>query len=208
MISESMKLLLDKKKDLIKVADNDGWTVYHYVAYNDLPTIVEDLVRVDKSVGNLSDKEHKRTPLHVAAYEGKADVMAELISYFPDSWEIADGNGKNILHLAVEKDQQVVINVIFSLDFVKWNNLLIQRDNEGYTPLHLIAKSGHCYKELMHHRAAVDWQVLDHKNFTPLDVIQMTHTEQAQQVPKTTITYKYINFILIILPYTAMVFIV
>lgn len=60
-----MKLLLDKKKDLMKVADNYGWTVYHYVAYNDLHTIVEDLVRADKSVGYLSDKEYKRTPLHV-----------------------------------------------------------------------------------------------------------------------------------------------
>lgn len=180
-----MKLLLDKKKDLMKVADNYGWTVYHYVAYNDLHTIVEDLVRADKSVGYLSDKEYKRTPLHVAAYEGHFSVMVEFFIHYPSSWEVADGNGKNILHLAVEKDRHGIVSSILSLHFVIWNNLLIQRDNEGYTPLHLIV-----YKELMDVRAEVDWQVLDQKNFTPLDVLQMTHTEQAeQQVPKRILTF-------------------
>lgn len=178
---ESLKLLLDKKKDLIKVADNYGWTVYHYVAYNDLHNIVEDLVCVDKSVGYLSDTELKRTALHVAAFEGHTYVMSELMICYPDSQEIADGNGKNILHLAVEKERQEVVSLILSLNFVTCNNLLIQRDKEGYTPLHLIAKSGHCYKELMDRRAALDWQILDHKNFTPLDVLQMTDTEQAEQ---------------------------
>ncbi|KAK1369146.1 hypothetical protein POM88_035238 [Heracleum sosnowskyi] len=109
----SMELLLKKRKDLIKVADNYGWTVYHYVAYNDLHAIVKYLVDVeypDRSVGNLSDIEHKRTPLHVAAYEGKAKWRKT------DSW---------------------------------W--------------------------------AKVDWQVLDVNNFTPLDVLQMTDSEQAGQ---------------------------
>ncbi|KAL8108570.1 hypothetical protein AgCh_024879 [Apium graveolens] len=177
----SMKLLLDKKKDLTKEADNYGWTVYHYAAYNNLHKIVEDLLCVDKFGGNLPDKEHKRTPLHVAAYQGHDDVMRVLLSYYPDSWEIADGNGKNVFHLAVEKEQYGVVNLILSLNFAKWNNLLIQRDNDGYTPLHLITKSGNSYRRLMDARAAVDWQVLNNKNFTPLDVLQMTDTEQAEQ---------------------------
>lgn len=177
---ESMKLLLDERKDLMKVADNYGWTVYHYAAYNDLYTVVTDLASVDVSVGYQLDNEHKRTPLHVAAYEGHTSVLAALMRVYPDSWEISDGNGKNLMHLAVEKDRKAVVSLILSRDIVG-KSLLMQRDKEGYTPLHLIAKSGHCYKELMEIRGALDWQVPDNKNFTPLDVLQMTDTEQAKQ---------------------------
>ncbi|KAK1400684.1 hypothetical protein POM88_000289 [Heracleum sosnowskyi] len=176
-----MKLLLDEKKDLMNVSDDYGWTVYHYLAYNDLHKIVPDLVSVDKSVGYRTDKEHKRTPLHVAVYEGKLNVMKELIKYYPDSLETVDGNGQNILHIAAEKEREEVISFILSLGFETCNNLLLQKDKNGNTPLHLLAKLRDCYSELMEIRAKVDWQVLDDKNFTPLDVLQMTDTELAEQ---------------------------
>ncbi|KAK1400687.1 hypothetical protein POM88_000292 [Heracleum sosnowskyi] len=176
-----MKLLLAHKRDLMNVSDDYGWTVYHYLAYNDLHKIVHDLVSVDKSVGYRTDKEHKRTPLHVAAYEGKLNVMKELKKYFPDSLETVDGNGQNILHIAAEKEREEVISFILSLGFETCNNLLIQKDKNGNTPLHLLAKLSDCYSELMEIRAKVDWQVLDDKNFTPLDVLQMTDTQLAEQ---------------------------
>ena len=51
-ISECIKLILDKNKDLIKVQDNYGWTVFHYVTYNDLYTTIEVLAGAGKSVAS------------------------------------------------------------------------------------------------------------------------------------------------------------
>lgn len=90
-----MKLLLEKNKDLVKEANNYGETAFHYVAFYDLYTIVEDLVDVDKSAGYLADWIFGRTPLHVAAKEGNVNVMKKLVEYFPDTWEIVDGSGQN-----------------------------------------------------------------------------------------------------------------
>nr|XP_017225481.1 PREDICTED: ankyrin repeat and sterile alpha motif domain-containing protein 1B-like [Daucus carota subsp. sativus] len=68
--SECVKLLTDKHKGLINRRDDNGWTVLHYVACNDLYTIVENLVGGHNSVGYLRDKKYKRTALHVAAHKG------------------------------------------------------------------------------------------------------------------------------------------
>ncbi|KAL8111595.1 hypothetical protein AgCh_019348 [Apium graveolens] len=72
---------------MIKTADDYGWTVFHYVAYNGIHEIIEDLVRVDKSVGYLVEKECKATALHIAAYNNKALVLWELSNFYPDCWE-------------------------------------------------------------------------------------------------------------------------
>lgn len=169
--SDCVKLLLRKKQDLIKVADNYGWTAFHYVAYNDLYTVVEDLVSADKySVAYLADKKHERTPLHVAAYKGNVRVMKELVKYYPDSWETVDGNGQNILHIAVEQDEKEVIKFILLQGCKANSNLLIQRNKDGNTPLHMIAMLGCHVPELMDLKA-LDWEVLDGDKLTPLDVI-------------------------------------
>lgn len=98
----------------MKVADNYGWTAYHYVACNDLYTIVGDLVHANKSMCYLADKDYKRTGFHIAAYRGNVRVMKEFLKYFPDSWEIVDGSGRNILHIAVEQGRKEVIRFILS----------------------------------------------------------------------------------------------
>lgn len=120
-ISECVKLLLEKKKDLIKIADGYGWTAFHHVAYND-HTIVEDLVVADKPVGHQVDKCHGRTAFHVAAYQGNVRVMKKLVGYYPDSWGLIDQDARNILHIAVQQDQKEVIKFILSQGRKEMNN--------------------------------------------------------------------------------------
>lgn len=172
---ECVKLLLGKSKDLINQRDYKGWTVFHYVAYNDHYTIVEDLAgAAEEHVPYLRDWRKERTALHVAAYKGNIRVMEELLKYFPDSLDIVDGRDRNILHIAVEQDKKEVIRFILSRGCKATNNLLIQRDNEGNTPLHLIAKLGCFVKELMDLKE-LDWEVLNNEHFTPLDVLHSGH---------------------------------
>lgn len=167
-ISECVKLLLENNKNLVKEVDNYGWTAFHYVACNDLYTIVEDLVNADKSAGYVADKEYKRTALHLAAYKGNIRVMKKLLEYYPDTWDILDGKDQNILHMAVDQDERVVIHFILSQSFGATNGLLIQRDKEGNTPLHLISKL-RCFDPKLK-RMKIDWEVLDDNNLTPRDL--------------------------------------
>ncbi|KAL1804304.1 hypothetical protein ACET3Z_032951 [Daucus carota] len=158
-ISECIKLILDKNKDLIKVQDNYGWTVFHYVTYNDLYTTIEVLAGAGKSVAYLSDYCNNRTALHVAAYKGNIRVIEKLVEYFPDCWEMVDKNHQNILHIAVEKDRKEVIRYFLAQGREAYGNLLIQGDMEGNTPLHLIAKLGCYVQELMEERS-LDWEAM------------------------------------------------
>ncbi|KAL8110483.1 hypothetical protein AgCh_026266 [Apium graveolens] len=127
---ECLKLLLKKKQYLVTESDNYGWTVLHYVAFNDLYPVVEDIAGA-----NL--------------------------------WEIVDVRGQNILHIAVERNKKGVIRFILSQGCKASNNLFIQRDVEGNTPLHFIAKLG-CYVQELMDLKALDWEVLNYDNFTPL----------------------------------------
>ncbi|XP_074331465.1 uncharacterized protein LOC141668464 [Apium graveolens] len=181
---ECMKLLLENLKDLIKIADDYGWTAFHYAAYNGVYGIVEVLVSVDKSVGYLVEKEYKRTPLHIAAaYRNYPRMLMELAKCYPDCWEVVDGNGQNILHLAVEQyianpGAVLMVNHILSRGFEASNNLLNQRNNDGITPLHMIAESGFYAHELMEPAVydwVVDWDVVDNKHVTPQDVLHDRH---------------------------------
>ncbi|KAK1377966.1 hypothetical protein POM88_024710 [Heracleum sosnowskyi] len=187
------KLLQHWKGDLIKIPDNYGWTVFHYVAYNNLHKKVEYLVGADKdkSVVYQPDKEYKRTALHVAAYTGNIGVMQELLRYCPDSLELVDGSGRNILHIAVEQDRKPLIS--FILSFGANNNLLIKRDNQGNTPLHMIANLGCYVPELMDPSQGdleVDWEILDKQNLSPIDILhcrQKTDTSADQAMARRTL---------------------
>ncbi|XP_063941192.1 protein ACCELERATED CELL DEATH 6-like [Daucus carota subsp. sativus] len=139
---ECVQRLLDWNIGLLKEVDDYGWTVFHYAAHNDLHTIVELIIGLlvadeDKYVAYHKDKMYGRTPLHIAAYTGNVDVMKTFVKHFPDCWEITDGSGRNILHIAVEEDRKGVIDYILSRGFQASNNLLTKRDNSGNTPLHL-----------------------------------------------------------------------
>ncbi|KAK1382997.1 hypothetical protein POM88_020732 [Heracleum sosnowskyi] len=136
----------------------------------DTQIITTILPSADKSVAYLVDKEYKRTALHVATDRGNVRVMKELVKYIPDCLEIVDVGGRNILHIAMKQGQKEMIRFILSQGSRAINKLLIQRDKEGNTPLHFIAKFGCYVRELMDLRE-VDWEVLNHKNLTPLDLL-------------------------------------
>ncbi|WOH14593.1 hypothetical protein DCAR_0934113 [Daucus carota subsp. sativus] len=133
---ECVQRLLDWNIGLLKEVDDYGWTVFHYAAHNDLHTIVELIIGLlvadeDKYVAYHKDKMYGRTPLHIAAYTGNVDVMKTFVKHFPDCWEITDGSGRNILHIAVEEDRKDRRPAEWEVD---WEVL----DSNNYTPLDVL----------------------------------------------------------------------
>jgi ankyrin repeat protein len=79
-------------------------------------------------------------PVHSAAMVGMSGIVEELIKKCPDYYELVDGRGRNLLHCAVEHNQETVVQHICQND--KFAMLLNAIDAEGNTPLHIAAKHG------------------------------------------------------------------
>ncbi|KAF5933666.1 hypothetical protein HYC85_029837 [Camellia sinensis] len=160
--------LLQWKPALSKEADAYGWTPLHYAARFGYVLRARDLLNADKSVAYIVDKDNKKTALHLAASQGHVRVLEELISHCMDSWEIVDGRGQNMLHIAVKNGKKRAIK--FILQNFPLSSLINQKDVDGNTPLHLLAASD-CYEAGLVKHPKADMMAFNNDSLTPLDVV-------------------------------------
>ncbi|XAR49033.1 hypothetical protein NMG60_11032055 [Bertholletia excelsa] len=131
-------------------------------------SIVKHLIKVDKSAAHLTDKDDKKTALHIAATHGHLCIMEELVSQCPDCRMMLEGKGQKILHIAVKNKRNKAIKFILKRFLLR--NLINQKDDEGNTLLHLLVVSG-CYElELIRH-PKVDKMAFNNHNSTFLEVV-------------------------------------
>ncbi|XP_058212034.1 ankyrin repeat-containing protein At5g02620-like [Rhododendron vialii] len=172
------KALLEWKKDLIKQADEYGWTPLHYAACNKSGTgSVTELLAMDILVAYITttNKDGLETALHIAAAHGHVSVIEELLSYNPDCWEMVNSKGQNALHIAVDMNRDSVIRYILRKSWV--GQLINQKDNEGNTPLHLLIASDGYANELWTHDRA-DHHAFNGKSMTPVDLVWSDFMEE------------------------------
>ncbi|KAL1834540.1 hypothetical protein ACET3Z_004191 [Daucus carota] len=113
------------------------------------------------------------TPLHVAAYKGYTKVIKKLLKYLPDIVDSVDGSGQNIFHIALKQNQDSLLKFILSKTwkFDTLNTLIIQKDKEGNTPLHLVGKLGYHIPGLPQWIQKIDQEVVDDTNLTPAEAL-------------------------------------
>ncbi|XP_060963145.1 ankyrin repeat-containing protein ITN1 [Cannabis sativa] len=110
--------------------------------------IVKMLLENDESSAYFKDK-NGTTTLQIAASNrfGGYELVKEILSKCPDSYEVVDEKGKNLLHYAVRRQSPSTLKLILDHSSLLNNYLLNRKDNEGNTPLlHMLATSP-CYSE-------------------------------------------------------------
>ncbi|KAK9293219.1 hypothetical protein L1049_021209 [Liquidambar formosana] len=160
-------------------ADEQGWTPLHYAALLDYRWIVLGLLGEDESAAYIGDRDGM-TALHIAASRGHEIVVEYIISFWPDCCELVDKNGWNFIHFAAKSGNLNAIRSVFANYSLTY--LLNEKDNEGNTPLHLLAnhhgpdtKVYSLVSSLIKH-PRVDKMVFNKKNLNAFDIISANPT--------------------------------
>ncbi|KAM3268228.1 hypothetical protein P3S67_031169 [Capsicum chacoense] len=146
-------------RDLTRVGGGGGgcWNSLHFAALLGVKEVVSDMLGWKKSLAYLPARSENdwTTATHIAAGAGKVEVLHELLNHCPDCWEMLDSNGRNSLHEAILYIQANVVSYL--LKPTKLDKLIEDPDNDGNTPLHLLASSnfwGYVPLELKDHPRA------------------------------------------------------
>ncbi|KAF9661599.1 hypothetical protein SADUNF_Sadunf19G0085600 [Salix dunnii] len=143
--------ILEKEKKLTKRTDENGWSPLHYAAYFSI-SAVKVLLEFDAFAAYIAETiEKKRTALHIAAIQGRVDVMKEIVSRCPACFDLVDNRGWNALHYVVASQSSNAFQECLRIP--ELNRLKTEKDDKGNTPFHLIAALTHDHKE---------WRVIYH----------------------------------------------
>ncbi|XP_009801473.1 protein ACCELERATED CELL DEATH 6-like [Nicotiana sylvestris] len=167
--SECINLLWQWNKSLCEEADQWGWNSLHYAIKLGSKEVVSDLLGWKKSLAYITtgNGDDWTTTFHIAANEGYVTIMKELLKHCPDCWEMLNSQGQNALHIAILNKKKKVVK--FLLNSPEYLSLIDETDNDGNTPLHLLAASEYCEQELIKHPRAKN-MAFNKKNQTPQDV--------------------------------------
>ena len=137
----------------------------------DLDVYLAENARLDIDAQNKQGK----TPLHLAAYNGRVETVKTLILYGAKIDE-RDNTGKTPLHLAAYTGHVETVKTL-----IESGAKIDERDNTGKTPLHLAAYTGHVetVKTLIESGAKINEQ--DNEGKTPF-LLMISY----DKIPKTS----------------------
>ncbi|KAM7462907.1 hypothetical protein LguiA_031028 [Lonicera macranthoides] len=168
---DCVRKILEWRKNLMQEKDDSYRLPIYYAAHLGFTNVVNELLSVDESIGYRPCDEGDTNALMVAASEGHTSVMKELISQCPSCFDDVNWrNRRNVLHVAIEHEQKAVIEYLLEEYPKMVDRLIIQKDIDGNTPLHLLATSNCFVPKLIQHPMA-DKGALNNKGFTPLDLV-------------------------------------
>ncbi|RZC56898.1 hypothetical protein C5167_015740 [Papaver somniferum] len=130
-----------------------GRTVLHiavlYTFDSGAVEVAIKLLDVDPTVAYIQDKDgmaalhHDAGGIYHPRSGHQSDIFIEhVIRRCPDCWELVDSEGRNFLHVAVEKKRSKVVKYVFDMKSnYMVNNLIHSRDEHGNTPWNLALES-------------------------------------------------------------------
>nr|XP_043616990.1 receptor-interacting serine/threonine-protein kinase 4-like [Erigeron canadensis] len=114
--AECVKYLLHGRLDLLIQKDENNWTPLRYAVHYNSLLAMKELLHVNHSIGYelVTQGDTIISLLHIAASRGHCETMKVLMSICPGSSDLTDTKGRNILHVAIESNQNEVIELNIS----------------------------------------------------------------------------------------------
>ncbi|KAJ1291197.1 hypothetical protein BS78_02G299800 [Paspalum vaginatum] len=142
MAQEILNWAPDEGSALLAQVNSSGRTPLHYAIFFQRLDVVDLFLDVPASSGELARTPDNDGlfPVHFAAMVGSTAIINKLVEKYPDYDQMVDDRGRNLLHCAVEYNQDTVVRHI--CQDASFSGLLNSMDCDGNTPLHLAAKHG------------------------------------------------------------------
>ncbi|KAK4260544.1 hypothetical protein QN277_003642 [Acacia crassicarpa] len=183
---EKVSKLLTRNLFLAKQADENGWVPLHLAVIVGRSEIIELLVSKDRSTTYMRDNKG-RTALHLAALDSKVSAMEIILKYCPDCCELVDEKGCNALHYTTMDEEASYFYPTAFKEILKneplMRNLCNEKDDDGNTPLHYIARLAPKWKTYHYHvllepqfQGVVDMMACNKYGQNPLDVARADMT--------------------------------
>ncbi|KAH9319385.1 hypothetical protein KI387_021154, partial [Taxus chinensis] len=130
-----IKRLIHHNPDLLKEVDNSHKTVRHHDAYlKEMSQIAKILLKKDTSLCYQVDM-NGHSALHIAVKEANVDLVREILNYGKDCIKMADNDGRNALHLAVNNAVQIFDRISRHIKtlllLIMSRRMIKNRDNNG-----------------------------------------------------------------------------
>ncbi|XP_049415116.1 ankyrin repeat-containing protein At5g02620-like isoform X7 [Solanum stenotomum] len=181
--TECVRSLWQWNKPLCEELDRWGWNSLHYAVKQGLKEIVSDMLGWKKSLAYLpaGSENDWTTTFHIAASEGDMLMIFVLLNHCPDCWEMLNSNGQNALHVALLNGHEMLVYFFYGFGFC--NSLVDEADNEGNTPLHLLAASGDHVPQIILDHPIAKKMAFNKQNQTPLDIaLSRTWTTKKEKL--------------------------
>ena len=129
------KILMKLGEEMLKQPDQKGWTPLHYAAdmgnFNAVKTFLQKGMGREAAYMKNSDG---NTALHLATVSHDTETMREIIRQCPDSSELVNNKGWNILHCAAQEDiivDSAMKEILQSRTSL--SNIINEKDAQGNT---------------------------------------------------------------------------
>lgn len=110
-------------------------------------------------------------PIHSACRKGHLGALQAILRFCPDTIELLNLQGQNVLHIAAECGKNEVVKYILGDE--RYSDLINQKDHKGNTPLHLATMFW--YPKIVHTLTKYERVNLSEQNklgFTALDAAE------------------------------------
>jgi ankyrin repeat protein len=128
----------------------------------------------------------KKTPLHIAAAEGRVDVAELLVKHGADV-NARNNNNSTPLHLAANAGVAELL--------IRHGAEVNVRDKDGFTPLHWAADKGHLDVARLLLEMGADPNIIDKENKTPLDIAREKGHENVARVIEELVKSKTLSIL-------------
>ncbi|KAI5339151.1 hypothetical protein L3X38_018423 [Prunus dulcis] len=176
---EVLKIISNMEANILNSKDEKGRTPLHYAASIDYLDGVRFLLELRLSDSHQMDH-GGNFPIHSASSKGHVKIVKEMLRHCPDSRELKNSSGQNILHVAARFGKDNLVK--YFLKNGEFRMLINKKDNLGNTPLHLAT--------MYHHHKVVYLFTWDRR--TNLKVVNgrgMTALDISESTLETTASY-------------------